>query len=161
MGSKRTYRKGMLVNFTVRGGQVVGTLNDGRLIVKDGNGSIWNISPDDTSTEVSAIVPPHKPLKPGQVWRTTSGDRFTQWFVRRSRPDIPYRVTPDDLTAESGLKTLTEEEFFLQYPDATLVYPGNGEQSVPIHLFNKTTPGAADNGINNRYFGETLAPANK
>jgi hypothetical protein len=65
-----------------------------------------------------APVPFHATTRAGQVWVTTDGF----WFARISNPNVALRFTPADLSDETKMTTLAEDDFFRRYPDAILAF---------------------------------------
>jgi hypothetical protein len=117
---------GATVEVTIRG-RVVDTaiLSDGRgrtATVADGAGHYHKIDIDSAVTPVTVVANPHSVVTKGQVWVS---DTDGEWFARASRKDLPLRMTPADMTDESGLRTMEVEEFFLAYPNAVLVFAPN------------------------------------
>ena len=115
-------RDGTEIEVTIRGmvrNQDGSDFHDGSLRVVDSNGySHWVYF----DSAVHVISPPHAEVKTGQVWETSDG----AWFARISRLDLPIRMTPHDMSAESGLATLEVNDFFTMYPAAVLAYDPTG-----------------------------------
>jgi hypothetical protein len=145
--ANRRYAIGTPVEITVKG--IVTHSNSGDLMIKLEDNSIL-MAPRDAITK--AIIPPHSKVRPGQVWDTPDG----LYFARISRSDIPLRLTPADLSNETGLKTLAENEFFIRYPAARPIFNGvNFAKMIDDQLHDQLHPRETDsrNGF--------LAPASK
>lgn len=119
---------GAEVEVTLRG-RAEPSLIGSMKLVSDQVGVVW--VPMDHK-EFRLVPAPHQKVKKGQVWSTRHG----LYFVRVSRPDIQLRFTPDDMSVERGnelgydepLNTISEDEFFIKYPDAELWFNGNKPQ---------------------------------
>lgn len=85
-------------------------------VIDDQGRSHWVSFSEEADIEVVAEA--HAEVRPGQVWRTED----CLYFARISRPGIPLRLTPADMTEERGLATLDVHAFFHCYPDAIMAY---------------------------------------
>jgi hypothetical protein len=117
--------------------------------VRDAAGFDHWLYPYSDATPVIIISPAPPLIAPGQVWMTSYG----AYMARISRKDLPLRMTPADLTQETGLTTVDVDSFFDIYPDAVLVFDPNPPETQNAGPF--TAGIAAKNEI---AFSEHLPP---
>lgn len=99
--------------------------------VRDDDGFDHWLYPYSDVTPVIVVDPAPPAVAPGQLWMTADG----AFMTRISRPELPLRMTPADLTAETGLKTVDTDTFFEIYPDAILLFDPNPPDALEAEPF--------------------------